>query len=165
MQKGLPSINVTVDQLRKQVARGAVGPTQGNASPSPAGMTPAAPAMGGATAGVKANPARGGMPPVSAGQPAMGSAQPPHMHSLTLASTTHLAKIGHPHPRHAALQSMARAGLAAAKKPAAPKAGRGFGALGGAGGVGPQGGPVSIPGASPGGQGGSPVPGMPPEIV
>lgn len=161
--------NLEISQLPQVQTHGATGPVQGNVAAG-ANMRPAAPASGGATGGLGANPARNGMPPVrgtGAGQ--VPNAAPGRQgggarsHALTLASLTHLQSIGHAHPNHHAIRSQAHAGLAAGKA-AAPKAGRGFGALGGAGGsVKTAGGllssqaPSNIPGASSGAQGGSPV--------
>jgi len=183
MAQGFPSLNVTVDQLRRMASHGAAGPTQGNVSPSPPGMRSAAPAMGGATAGVRANPSRVGMPPVSAGAPAMGSAQPParggapmgmptpqsvRTHALAIGGLKHAVAAGHIAPHHArAMEAKSRAHIAAysaSKGAGAAKPRGGFGALGGAGGglqtgggILSTGGPSNIPGAAAGAQGTPPV--------
>lgn len=170
--------NLDIAQLPQVQNHGARGPTTPNVGGR---MSPGAPARGGATAGLAANPSRTGMPPMHMGQPAMGSAPPAPRggspagvpaqpgqaailsHGRTIAALNHLHGIGHPHPAHHAVMSRAKAGLAAVKGSAPMRRG-GFGSLGGAGGAVKTGGgllssatPSNIPGASSGSQGGSPV--------
>lgn len=176
MPRVFPSPNISVDQLRQQSSRGAVGQT----SPATnigagANMRPVSPASGGATAGLAANPSRVGNPPMHSGAPAMGSGQPPARggeptgvshprdHALTLASLAHLKKVGHAHPNHHAVAATAKAGIASTRGAGVPKPRGGFGALGGAGGGVTQGnsflsgsGPSNIPGAG-APQGGPPM--------
>lgn len=149
-----PSINATLEALRKQSARGSEhGAAPGSASNIGGRTGIASPAAGGATAGLGANPSRVGAP-----RPAVGAYQkiagspgptaPPtpasvRTHSLAIGGMKHLVAAGHIQPAHAKqMEAKSRAHIAAYQKmkpvgaPAA-KAPR-FGALGGmkAGGLG-----------------------------
>lgn len=136
-----PSINATIEDLQRQMAKGGQSGSSsgsaGNIMPGPSAISsqPARGVSGGATGGIAGNPARGGNPPISSVGSPMGTTT--RDHALTLASTTHLAKMGHPHPQHHQIRAMAQAGIKALKanKGPASSAPRKFGALGGAGGT------------------------------
>lgn len=137
-----PSINATMEALQRQMARGGQSgsspASSGNVMPGPSAISspPARAPGGGATAGLGANPASSGASPPISGVSSRD-------HALTLASTTHLARMGHPHPRHAQIRAAAQAGIKAAKmSKGATAAPRKFGSLGGApmGGAGGMGG-------------------------
>jgi hypothetical protein len=138
-----PNINAGLDQLRNEMARGAVGASPGSAGNVAAGanMRPAMPSMGGPTAGTQGIPAAGGpVPPAGGALPVSGMGGAPTLdsvrtHSLALGGMKHMVAAGHIQPHHAkAMESKSRAHIAAynktSKAPAA--APRKFGALGGA---------------------------------
>jgi hypothetical protein len=142
----MPSINATNDELRNQSARGAAhGASPGSAGNIGGRMGAAKPAMGGATAGLAANPSRMGAPPSAAGayQQIKGSPAPMapptadsvRTHSLALGGMKHMVAAGHIQPHHAkAMEAKSRAHIAAyhgSKGATAAPGPRRFGALGG----------------------------------
>lgn len=157
----MPSINATNDELRNQSAKGAAsGSAPGSAGNVGGRMGAAKPAMGGATAGLAANPSRVGNPPISSGSPgSQPTADSVRTHSLALGGMKHMVAAGHIQPAHAKqMEAKSRAHIAAYKgsKSAAPApkaAGPRFGALGGApqgpAGMAPGPGGGGIPGAAP----------------
>jgi len=133
----MPSINATNDELRNQSARGAEhGASPGSADNIGGRMGAAKPAMGGGTAGLKANPSRVGNPPISSGAPgSQPTADSVRTHSLALGGMKHMVAAGHIQPHHAkAMEAKSRAHIAAykgSKGAAAAPTPRRFGALGG----------------------------------
>jgi hypothetical protein len=170
---GVPSVNETVDALRNHFNRG-LGAGGGMQGPGPAGanMVPQRPAMGGATAGVGANPSRVGQPSakgVGGGlvpntTPGLLSSAQVRQHNFAIGHAKNLVKTGHMRPEHGqAIIERATAGLdrhAAAKRKQAmassqPKPFKNFGSLSDPAGGGPEqtgllssGGPTGVPGAN-----------------
>jgi hypothetical protein len=145
----IPSINETIEALRSHFNRGGAmgGTITSNAYGSESNMRPARTAGGGATAGLGANPSRTGWPSAKGmGGQSLVPNGAPHVHALTRASLTHLASIGHPHPRHSSIMAAtqghldrhAAAKLNQAKRASVPKPAPSMGTLGGSAGGGPD---------------------------